>query len=249
MENWLRWAGYGLLALDAVPWGVVLFLLIRARRAPFYALRRAALVQAKRWAMAGLVLLVVGVDLLLLPPRIGHLLERRRRPTPTPFTPTATPTATPRPTHTPTATATRRPTATPPFIPTPTPVVPVPESALTPIPSAVPAGPEARITIITLAAGRDEEGQPVDPGTRFPPGRHRVYLFVTYSGMRDGLAWTFAVYHDGELVASDTRLWEWGPEGNASLYYTPPDGYQTGIYEMRVFIEERLQGVAQFEVQ
>lgn len=112
----------------------------------------------------------------------------------------------------------------------------------------MPAGVGARISVITLAADRDDSGQPVDPVAEFPPGDHRVYLFISYENMANGVAWTFAIYGEGELLDSSTQLWEWGSQGRTYLYYKPPGGYEPGEYEMRVFIEERLQGVAQFVI-
>lgn len=248
--TWLRWVAYVLLLSSVIPVGVVITQLIRARRAPFYIARELALKRAKRWVLVALLLVVLGVDLWIVPPRLAP--PSRQPPEQVLHTPTPTSvtmiTSTPRPTRTPTATPTRRPTATPPFIPTPTSDVPLPESALTPLPSAVPAGEGARIDVITLAADRDDGGQPVDPGNEFPPGDHRVYLFIHYEGMADGVAWTLAMYREGEFLDSTTQLWEWGTEGKTYLYYKPPGGYEPGVYEMRVFIEHRLQGVAQFVI-
>jgi hypothetical protein len=120
--------------------------------------------------------------------------------------------------------------------------------ALTPLPGAVLAGEDAHITIVTLAADKDGAGRPVDPGTEFPPGDHRVYLFIAYDGMANGVAWTFAIYRDGEFLDASTQLWEWGADGKTYLYFKPPGGYKAGVYEMRVFIQDRVQGVAQFVI-
>ncbi|MEE8389513.1 MAG: hypothetical protein V3S14_01780 [Anaerolineae bacterium] len=247
---WLRWVAYALLLASIVPMVVVISQLVRARRAPYYAVREIALKRVKRWALVALMLLVLGVDVLVVPPRLAAVLPRPEDLTPEPPTPTLTViiTRTVRPTRAPTSTPTRRPTATAPFIPTPTSAVPPPASALTPLPSAVPAGENARITIVTLAADYDEDGQPVDPGAEFPPGDHHVYLFIAYEGMANGVAWTFAIYREGEFLDSSTQLWEWGAQGKTYLYYKPPGGYELGVYEMRVFVGERLQGVAQFAI-
>ncbi len=252
MMTWLRWMAYAMLLAALVPAMAVISQLVRSRRAPYYAMRADALRQAKRWMLATLVMLVLGIDLLVVPPRLATIWPASRESTPD--APTPPPTATEmllptlRPTHTPTTTPTRRPTATAPFIPTPTSALPPPESALTPLPNAVPAGEDAHITIVTLAADRDQAGDPVDPGAEFPPGDHRVYLFIAYEGMANGVAWTFAVYREGEFLDSTTQLWEWGADGRTFLYYKPPAGYETGRYEMRVFIQDRLQGVAQFAI-
>jgi hypothetical protein len=249
---WTRSIAYILLVAAVAPVGVVIAQLIKARRAPYFAMRQSALRRGRRWILAAVAVLVVAVDLLVVPPRLAALLDEAEEPvfdtpTPTPV-PTITTTRTSPPTRTPTVTPTRRPTATPPFIPTLTPEVPLPESALAPLPSAVPAGDDARITIITLAATRDDAGQPVDPGTEFPRHIPRVHLFICYKGMHNGIAWTFAIYREAELLDSATRLWEWGMEGKTDIYYEPPGGYEPGVYEMRVFIEDRLQGVAQFVI-
>jgi len=250
MLTWLRWIAYVVLLSSIIPVMMAIYQMDRARRAPFYAARGAALKRVRRWALVALLIVVVALNLLVVAPRLAKILGRPAEPARDTPTPTAAVmvTPTPRPTCTPTCTPTRRPTATPPFIPTPTSGVRPPESAVTPLPDAVPAGEGAHITVITLAAERDEAGQPVDPGAEFPPGDHRVYLFISYEGMANGVAWTFAVYRDGGLVDSVTQGWEWGATGKTYLYFKPPGGYEPGVYEMQVFVGERLQGVAQFVI-
>jgi hypothetical protein len=250
----MRWVAYALLLASAVPAGLAVAQLIRARRAPYYALRREALRRGTRWVLVALVWLAFAITVLIVPARLADILSAPAPvPTATAATvPTRTPT--PRPTRTPTTTPTRRPTATAPFIPTSTPDVPVPESALSPLPSAVPAGEDARITVITLAAEADDLEQPVDPGTEFPPGDHRVYLFFTYEGMQNGVATTLAWYKNGELLDSDTWAWglvdgrEWGEAGQTYYYYRHLGGWEPGAYQVHVFIETRLQGTAQFVI-
>ena len=251
---WVRWFAYTLLLASAVPAGLTISQLIRARRAPYYALRREAFRRAKRWILVALVLQASAALLLFAALYLPAFMPAP----PPPVTATATPapSPTPRPTRTPTPTPTRRPTATPPFIPTPTEIVPLPESALSPLPSAVPAGEDARIAVITLAAGEDAAGEPVDPGSEFPPGDHRVYLFFTYEGMKNGIKTTFAWYKGEELLdfCSDTWLWglaegrDWGEQGRSLYYCKPPGGWEPGTYEIRVFIETQLQGIAQFAI-
>ncbi|HUV90153.1 MAG TPA: hypothetical protein VMY80_10900 [Anaerolineae bacterium] len=250
----IRWVAYALLIVAAVLVGLAITRLITARRAPFYVMRRNALTRATRWALAALASLVVAVLLLLVVPSLLAVVPASVLPT---VTLTSMPTATSRPTPIPTITPTRRPTATPPFIPTNTPAILPPESALSPLPSAVPAGEDAHIAIITLATEQDASDQPVDPGVEFPSGDHRMYLFFTYEGMRNGTMTTFAWYKDGQLIdyCSDTWLWglaegrEWGERGRTSYFCKPPGGWVPGTYEIRVFIETRLQGIAQFVIE
>jgi hypothetical protein len=123
----------------------------------------------------------------------------------------------------------------------------LPETARTPQPGASPADQAARITFLTLALG-EENGQPVEPGSEFAPGDHRVYLFFEYQGMNRGAVWTYGWYQEGEYLAGDTRLWTLGEAGTTYLYFNPPAGYEPGVYEVRVWIEDRFQGVAQFRI-
>jgi hypothetical protein len=120
----------------------------------------------------------------------------------------------------------------------------------------VPAGQEARVQLMALALQADAQGQPVDPGNEFPPGRHRVHVFFQYEGMKNGIATTFAWYKDGELIpyCSDTWAWglvearEWGEEGLTWYACDPTMGWDSGRYEIRVFIETQPQGIAQFVI-
>lgn len=226
----------------------------KARRAPYYILRHIALRRGTRYMLAVVVLLVTGIVLMVAAPYLATLITL---PAPLPtVAPTRTPTVTPHPTHTPSATPARRPTATPPPIPTPTPAMLPPDMALTPLPSAVPAGESARIALVALALERDASGRPVNPGNEFPSGDYRVYLFFSWENMQNNITTTFAWYKDGELIdfCSDTWLWgavegrDWGERGWTSYYCRLPGGWRPGRYEIRVFIESRLQGIAQFVV-
>jgi hypothetical protein len=251
----LRWVAYALLIASAVLVGLAIPQLNKARHAPIYVMRRSALGRATRLALAALILQALAVVLLVLVPYLAAVVPVVTAPTAT-WTSVPTLTATPLPTSVPTITPTRRPTATPPFIPTPTSAIPIPPSALSPLPSAVPAGEDARIAVITLATEQDASGQPVDPGSEFLAGDHRVYVFFTYEGMENGVTTTFAWYKNSEFIdfCSDTWLWglvegrDWGERGRESYYCKLPGGWTPGTYQVRVFIETRLQGVAQFVI-
>jgi len=242
--DWLRLIAYLLFASSLIPAALAVQQFLRSRGAKYYVMRQNAHQRFVRWMFVALTMEVLAVAVLITAPRLPPI---ELAPTAAPIV-TVSPSPTSRPTRTPTPTLTRPPTATPPFIPTPTPDTPSPDPAVSPLPSDVPAGEDARITFITLAADKDENGQPVDPGTEFPPGDHRVYLFIAYEGMTNGLAWTFDIYRGEEHLDGLTQAWEWGEQGETYLYYKPPGGYEPGIYQMRVLIEDRVQGVAQFVI-
>ncbi|NLF02120.1 MAG: hypothetical protein GX601_14200 [Anaerolineales bacterium] len=257
-----RWAAYALMVLTLAPIGLALFYLIRSRRGSIYATRRSAAKRAALWLLISVIVLAVALLLLLVPPTVSDFV-----PVVTPSaTPTATATAAPPPVRTPTptstptappaATSTRRPTATPPPIPTATSGVVLPEDVLTPLPSAVPAPPEAKIELLALATEKDSNDEPVEPASEFPEGQHPVILFFHYTAMSDGAQVTFAYYRNDALMedCTDTWLWglaedrDWGQTGWAALECNPPEGWEPGSYDIRVFIESRLQGTAQFVI-
>lgn len=269
---YLRWLAYLFFALTLAPIGLAVAEFTKARRAAYYAIRRAALGRGSRWLIVAVILPAIGVILLVVPPQLAEVLPPPSTPT---LLPISTPTATTQPTDTaaptvtptrratatppeiPTATPTRRPTATPPPIPSPTPTVHPPDVALTPIPSALPAGEGAHIELLALASEADSEGQPVEPGKKFATGQHLVYLFFEHEGMDPGVPVTIAWYRDGELqdICSSTWLWDlvegrvWGREGKATVSCQPIAGWERGSYEIRVFIGTRLQGIAQFVIE
>lgn len=248
----LRWVAYALMILSALPFGLSIPQFLKSRRAPYYILRERALRRAKTWVMVGLAVFCLGLIVLILAPRLAHP-PSSTVPTPTgPAVITLTPSAAPSSSATPppSATPTPRPTAIPsPTSESPLPTVP-PSGLPTPPSSPLPAGPDAEIEFTALAMEKDASGLPVNPGSEFPPGQHAVYVFFTYEGMRNGVERTFAWYKDDDFFerCSQTALWEWGDRGRTSYFCEPSSGWEPGSYEVRVFVEDVLQFVAEFEI-
>lgn len=103
----------------------------------------------------------------------------------------------------------------------------------------------------------EEGGRPVNVGSEFPAGDFRVYYFFSYQGMTQGSVWTYGWYRDGVYLDGNTCLWGvrlefcpriFGTSGSNFLFFRAPGGYQPGVYEVRVWIEDRLQTNAQFIV-
>jgi hypothetical protein len=261
---YLRWGAIALFGLAAVALTVGVLYFRRARRAPYYVLRETARRRGAIWSAGALGLLLIGALLFLLQAVVpAPVVVAPTQPSPTETATavvpptlalTVMPTATPTPM--PTATATRRPTATPPLIPTPTPAVPLPADAVARLPDAVPAPADARIMFIAFAT-EERAGAPVDPGVEFAPGDHRVYFFFQYEGMTRGVTWTYRWCTNGECSDGLTCLWgiRQGEcpvvstaSGSTYLFFKPINGYQPGLYEVRVWIEDRLQVAEPFVI-
>jgi hypothetical protein len=151
--------------------------------------------------------------------------------TPTRITSTPEPTATSTPTLTLTPTLTQTPTITP----TPTSTY---ESVLrlTPPFSTRHARPEASIQITAADEAISSSQTPLQPRTIFSAGVKRIYLFMNYQGMDDGVAWTRVLYRDDVAVQGQAYLWSMGENGASFFFFGSEDGYVPGSYEVRLYL-------------
>lgn len=252
-----------LFALALLFLGVSVLKFRHARTAEYYILREAARRSGTRLLLLAFISLILAGGTLYLRSRWGAMVSPT--PTLTPTVPQTSPSPTIAALPSPVATATPSPspspippTPTPSPTPTPTPY-PLPETASTPLPGAIPARPEARITLETFALGV-QNNHPVQPGAEFTAGDFRVYAFILYEGMSRGAVWTYGWYREGEYMDGNTCLW-WvrlpeeyhcpymvGEQGRTFLYYRRPGGYDPGTYELRIWIENRFQGAFRFVI-
>jgi hypothetical protein len=165
--------------------------------------------------------------------------------------PTATPSPTPShvpvtllPTFTPTATLT--PTASQ----TATPTIEVGQY-LTAIFNATPRAPDADAHL-SLDAADDQvsdDGSAPAPKTAFAAGIRRIYLFMSFEHMTNGVAWSRVLLRDGVAVQGNTLLWSLGSDGNSYFFFGKDDGYAAGSYEARLFIGDHEVTSLHFDVQ
>ncbi len=141
------------------------------------------------------------------------------------------PTRSPTPTTTATGTATDTPTPTA----TPTPTF---DTALNLTPPASTRQPrrDAAIGITAASLAVSAEQQPVDPAETFPAGVRRIYFFIGYRGMDDGLTWSRILYREGAPIQGGAYTWSLGEEGASFFFFGRDDGYPPGRYEVRVFL-------------
>ncbi len=156
-------------------------------------------------------------------------------PTLTPTIITSTPTPEPTSTSTPTLTLTPTETLTPTITPTPTATY---ESVLrlTPPFSTRRARPEASIQITAADEAISASKTPLQPRTTFTAGVKRIYLFMNYQAMDDGVAWTRVLYRDDVAVQGQAYLWSMGENGASFFFFGSEDGYLPGGYEVRLYL-------------
>ena len=235
---------------------VAVYSLRLARSGSYYVMREEARKRGLRLILAATFLIPATVGLAAYMDHAAEYSVPVARTTETPM-PTAT---RPRPTitHTaepPTSTPLPRPTATPLPIPTATasptriPPTDLPPTLLTPIPSAVPAAENASFGPIQLGSGYIREtSQLTGISNVFPLDTPVIHATFLVRNLNRNAAWTAAWYRDGKYVAGDPLLWTDLPNIIGHAFFGQPGGFQPGKWELRLYIEDRLQGKATFTI-
>lgn len=141
--------------------------------------------------------------------------------------------------------------------PSPTPVQTAPVSpspeitpfVLTPLISDVTPPAEARLEITALDSEITEDFMPVSPRTTFEVGITRVYFWVTYSALPEGVAWARLLLRDGVPVQGGAYLWSGDQAGTTAYFFGNADGFPPGEYEIQILLGDEVLSTATFSVQ
>lgn len=117
----------------------------------------------------------------------------------------------------------------------------------TPSPRPIPEG--GHFHSLILARGLTADKQPLDEGTVFTLDDRPVYVFFAYQGMTDGTRWTQEWRRGEDVLGEEEGPWKWGNTGRAWVYFVPPFGWTVGSYEVRLYVEGRLEAAAQFTME
>jgi hypothetical protein len=185
----------------------------------------------------------IGVVVPTFTPTLEFTLTATPSPTASP-TPTTAPTSTATPTLTATPTATATPTWTPTSTETPTPSATWTPSAtvdsvlrLTPVGTGVPARANATIQLLAAADTLINNAPSAASTQPLPAGIRRIYLFITYEHMTNGVNWGRVLYRDGHPVQGQTYVWSLGEAGESYFFFGNVDGYPPGAYEVRLYLD------------
>ncbi|MEM6284701.1 MAG: hypothetical protein AAF787_21105 [Chloroflexota bacterium] len=106
----------------------------------------------------------------------------------------------------------------------------------------------ASIEIISASDSIDS-AIPAQVATRiFQPGSKRLYFYVAYDGMDNGLKWSRILYRDGAPVGGGAYVWSLGEDGESYFVFSNQDGFDAGRYEVRLFLNNRIIQTFQFEI-
>jgi putative effector of murein hydrolase LrgA (UPF0299 family) len=230
----------------------------QARSGAYYVMREAARRRGLRAILIAVSLVPVTVGLAAY---VDYLADHSIAVVSATETPTSTATRL-RPTSTttftaelPTDTPLPRPTATPLPVPTATPsptrIPPtdLPPTLLTPIPSAVPAAENASFGPIQLGSGYlRESSQLTGVSNVFPLDTPIVHATFLVRNVNRNAVWAAAWYRDGKYIAGDPLLWMDLPNIIGHAFFGQPGGFRPGKWELRLYIEDRLQSKATFTI-
>lgn len=190
--------------------------------------------QASPVPVSGSPTVLVSPLITVLPTAQAAATTAMPSPSPTPQPASATPSATP--TGTASATASPRPTRLVASVtlagPTATPTAT--ELQVWPLASNVTPPPEADLTIVAVDRAVSADLQPVNPDALLQAGITRLYFWVAYRGMVDGVAWERLLLRDGRVIQGGAYLWNGGAEGTALYFFGDAEGFTPGEYEIRL---------------
>jgi hypothetical protein len=158
-------------------------------------------------------------------------------------TDTSTPTATVTPSLTPTPTLTLTPTNTP----TPTATYETALHLYEPF-GARAAAENAVVRVVSADVSVSQNSTPLEPRVEFPTGTTRIYLFISYRNMANGVAWSRVLYRDGAALQGSTLLWSMGAEGSSYFFFGSDEGYPAGDYRVELTLGDETSSTFEFRV-
>jgi hypothetical protein len=259
-QNALPYITGVLFVLALLLFGLSLRLFRRSRSDVFWRRRRDAGQRGWRALVFSFLLIALSVVSCLFTVLVAMINHSHSSPAPTEIAAVETPSPlpnetlvevmpTPNPTEIPFATPSPAPTlpldtptpvvivitTTPVYTPTETPF-PTFTPLVTPLVSDVTPLPNAAIRITALDDQISDTLTPVNPRAAFRAGTTRIYLFVEFTGMAQGMLWKRELYRNGKLIDGNSYLWGLETEGTGYFFFGDDSGFPPGDYEIRLYI-------------
>jgi len=117
-----------------------------------------------------------------------------------------------------------------------------------PTPTPTPTPSDKHFVLRAIASAVDPSGLPVNPSLQFDAGVPSIYIFFDFQNVPEGRRLRHNWFRNGGSVYFESLPWERSGNGNAAIDWSPPNGFDAGLYEVRVFLDDQLQFVANFEV-
>jgi len=240
-----------LLIPAALGMGIAAFVhMRRSRTAPYFTIRKRSTILGLRLTGLTIVCIAASVGVLSLrgridPPHLRELFARKTQEE------TDLPIGidTPAPGDNQSETTNELPPTITPTLATPTADESEEEPDLSATPETEDVPSDARIRIAEISMGISASLEPVDTGTQFDAGIPRVYYWLEYDNMENGLEWTQVLLLNGEQVLRETTLWDQDEEGLAYYFFDAEGGWPAGSYEVQFYIGDELVDTRRYTLQ
>ena len=83
---------------------------------------------------------------------------------------------------------------------------------------------------------------------QFPAGTTRIYVYVSFENMENGVEWTQQLYHDGTVTQERTQPWTLGAQGNGYFFFNADAGFEAGAYEIGLSVGDKQTSSYDFRV-
>ena len=214
----------------------------RSQRAAYYSTRREASRIAFRYLSISLVSAIIAGGMVA----VSFFLPSQTRPdTQQPVaiiamtvTPVAQPTVYILPTTAPTAA---------PITPAPT-VTPRVSMTRMMTSTKLPAANGKYLSLLAISNAIDASGQPISATAEFTKGVPTIYVFFDYNDAPQGALMRQTWFLNGGSVHFDSTSWSRVGSGTAHISWSPTQGFEVGLYEVRVLLGDNRQFSANFEV-
>jgi len=105
---------------------------------------------------------------------------------------------------------------------------------------AVELGDNSDLGTVTFSREISDEYEAVNPQEIFPQGYYTLYATFSYTGLADGMVWSWVWRHNGEILEGGNEVWNYGDEGPGYIYLNPEEGFDSGRYSLEVWVNDEL---------
>ena len=148
------------------------------------------------------------------------------------------------------------PTTTPTSVPVTSPAAPTHSPALTSTPyitrtivsTKTPTAHSKYFSLRAISSAIDAKGQPITPTVEFTAGVRTVYVFFDYKDTPQGALMRQTWFLNGSSVYFDSTTWALSGNGMMHVSWSPKQGFDPGLYEVRVMLGDTRQFSANFMV-
>jgi hypothetical protein len=114
--------------------------------------------------------------------------------------------------------------------------------------SAVTPSSAATLSISAISSDISASLTPVNISEEFPAGTQRLYYWLAFNNMEDGLSWSQVLLRDGTVVRSEASAWAEGSSGTSYFFFVTQGGWPGGAYEIQFYVGDRLIASATYSV-